>query len=72
MRNSSINAKKDRIIVVGTSAGGMAALVQLVKQLPADFDIPLLVVQHISSDATGNALPRSNMGALRDNGYSGS
>lgn len=49
------NANK-HIVVVGTSAGGMKALKNLVQQLPADFPVPILVVQHISADATGNVL----------------
>lgn len=44
------------IVVVGTSAGGMKALMALLEQLPADFPAPLLIVQHISADATGDAL----------------
>lgn len=44
------------IVVVGTSAGGMRALIALIEQLPKDFPVPLLIVQHISSDATGDAL----------------
>lgn len=44
------------IVVVGTSAGGMKALIALVEQLPGDFPAPLLIVQHISADATGDAL----------------
>lgn len=46
----------ERVIVVGTSAGGLEALIQLFAQLPEDFPIPVLVVQHISPDATGNML----------------
>ncbi|WP_411274944.1 chemotaxis protein CheB [Daejeonella sp.] len=45
-----------RVIVVGTSAGGLRALTKLVSQLQADFPVPILVVQHISADATGNVL----------------
>ncbi|TDD97482.1 chemotaxis protein CheB [Flavobacterium cellulosilyticum] len=44
------------IVVVGTSAGGMKSLVALVEQLPEDFPAPLLIVQHISADATGEVL----------------
>jgi len=47
------------IVVVGTSAGGMKALMALVEQLPTDFRAPLLIVQHISADATGDALLNS-------------
>jgi two-component system chemotaxis response regulator CheB len=39
--------------VIGTSAGGLQALSKLVSQLHAEFPIPILVVQHISADATG-------------------
>lgn len=49
--------KEDKyIVVVGTSAGGMKALIALIEQLPKNFPAPLLIVQHISSDTTGNAL----------------
>lgn len=50
-------AKKiSRVIVVGTSAGGLNALKKLIGQLPKDFPIPILVVRHISPDATGNVV----------------
>ncbi|TDO77619.1 two-component system chemotaxis response regulator CheB [Flavobacterium chryseum] len=48
--------ENNHIVVVGTSAGGMKALIALVEQLPKNFPAPLLIVQHISSDATGEAL----------------
>lgn len=44
------------IIVIGTSAGGLTSLTKLVSQLPEDFPAPILVVQHISPDATGDVL----------------
>lgn len=44
------------IVVIGTSAGGLSALTQLVSQLQSDFPAPIMVVQHISADATGNVL----------------
>lgn len=44
------------IVVIGTSAGGLQALIQLMSQLPADFPFAVLVVQHISADATGSVL----------------
>jgi two-component system chemotaxis response regulator CheB len=46
----------DQIVVIGTSAGGLNALTQLISQLQANFPAPILVVQHISADATGNVL----------------
>ena len=46
----------DYVIVIGTSAGGMKALKELTVQLPENFPTPILIVQHISSDASGDAL----------------
>ena len=40
-----------RLIVVGVSAGGLFALRTLVAALPAEFEIPLAVVQHRSRDS---------------------
>lgn len=56
--------KKHQIVVIGTSAGGLNALIGLIEQLPANFQAPLLIVQHISADATGNVL----LDALNKNG----
>jgi len=38
-----------RIVVVGSSAGGVRALQILVSQLPSDFPAPILIVQHIGA-----------------------
>ncbi|HEX9978969.1 MAG TPA: chemotaxis protein CheB [Flavobacterium sp.] len=43
-------------VVIGASAGGLKALVALIAQLGDDFPIPILMVQHISVDATGSVL----------------
>lgn len=45
-----------RVVVIGTSAGGMQALIKLISQFTLEFPAPILVVQHISGDATGNVL----------------
>ena len=45
-----------QVVVVGTSAGGLSALNELLIQLPKDFPLPVFVVRHISPDATGNIL----------------
>ena len=45
-----------RIVVIGTSIGGLRALRELLPQITEDFPAPILVVQHISADATGNVL----------------
>jgi two-component system chemotaxis response regulator CheB len=44
------------LIVIGTSAGGMPALTQLVAELPATLPAAVLVVQHLSPDSTGEPL----------------
>ncbi|TCO11089.1 chemotaxis protein CheB [Natronoflexus pectinivorans] len=59
MKNSSKtdkSEKKSRIVVIGTSAGGVSALKKLIGQLPKAFPLPVMVVRHISPDATGNVL----------------
>lgn len=48
--------KISKVLVIGTSAGGLKALNKLISQLPKDFPLPVLVVRHISPDATGNVL----------------
>lgn len=56
--NLKNKAKADhtQIVVVGTSAGGLHALSRLIEQLPEDFPAPILIVMHISADASGNVL----------------
>ncbi len=49
-------AKISKVVVIGTSAGGLNALKKLIGQLHNDFPLPVLVVRHISADATGNVL----------------
>jgi two-component system, chemotaxis family, protein-glutamate methylesterase/glutaminase len=39
------------IVGIGTSWGGLAALTKLLGDLPADFNIPVVVVQHRSPDS---------------------
>ena len=39
------------IVVIGTSWGGLAALTKLFAALPADFPIPIAVVQHRSKES---------------------
>jgi two-component system chemotaxis response regulator CheB len=37
-----------RILAIGTSTGGPSALYRIFSELPADFPVPILVVQHIA------------------------
>lgn len=39
------------VVAIGTSWGGLAALTRLLGELPADFSIPVVVVQHRSRDS---------------------
>lgn len=45
-----------KVVVIGTSAGGLSALKTLIHQLQEHFPAPILVVMHISADAAGNVL----------------
>jgi two-component system chemotaxis response regulator CheB len=54
--NRIFNPKTGQIVVVGASAGGLDALTKLIEQLPQDFPAPVLIVMHISPDATGDVL----------------
>ena len=53
-----------QVVVVGTSAGGLEALIALIKQLPANFPAPILMVMHLSADVNGDFL----LDALHKNG----
>lgn len=44
------NGKKYKAILIGTSAGGLNALSTVLGVLPADYPIPILVVQHRAKD----------------------
>lgn len=48
--------KNPMLIVIGASAGGMAALKELVAQLPKDFPAPVFIVNHMGAHTTGEAL----------------
>jgi two-component system, chemotaxis family, protein-glutamate methylesterase/glutaminase len=47
---------KHPIVVIGASAGGMAALTKLAGSLPPGFPAPVFVAQHMSADQKGDAL----------------
>ena len=42
-----------RVVAIGTSTGGPAAIVEILRALPADFPIPILLVIHISEALGG-------------------
>lgn len=45
--------KEYEIVVVGTSLGGLTALEALLKGLPGDFNLPIVVVQHRDKRSDG-------------------
>jgi two-component system, chemotaxis family, protein-glutamate methylesterase/glutaminase len=51
-------SKGRNIIVIGTSAGGLEALDQLVGQLPTDLPASIFIVQHMGPDNSGEPLLR--------------
>jgi len=48
--------KVRNIIVIGTSAGGLDALDEIVRQLPADIPASIFIVQHLAPQNSGEAL----------------
>jgi two-component system chemotaxis response regulator CheB len=42
---------KTSVIVIGASWGGLAALTRVISDLPSDFDVPVVIVQHRSRHA---------------------
>jgi two-component system chemotaxis response regulator CheB len=43
------------IVAIGASAGGLSAVCTLLGRLPADFDIPIVIVQHRSKESSALA-----------------
>lgn len=43
-----------QVLAIAASTGGPAALAKIMKGIPADFPLPLIIVQHISPDFTGS------------------
>jgi two-component system chemotaxis response regulator CheB len=50
-KNRSAHKHHRDIVVIGASSGGIVALLDLVKTLPADFPAPIFVVQHVAADS---------------------
>lgn len=42
-----------KAVVIGASAGGLSALTRVLEKLPANFALPIMVVQHRSKDERG-------------------
>ncbi|ASJ70398.1 protein-glutamate methylesterase/protein-glutamine glutaminase [Granulosicoccus antarcticus] len=48
------------LVVIGVSTGGPDALTKLLLQLPADFEVPVCIVQHMPAEFTGKLAARLN------------
>ena len=59
-RHWSFN-RHGRIIVIGASTGGPQALEALLSEFPADFSVPILVVQHMPEDYLDSFIKRLNL-----------
>lgn len=55
---SSPNITKDAFVVIGTSTGGPRALQRILKDLPADYPMPILIVQHMPPHFTKSLADR--------------
>ena len=45
--------RRIEIVAIGTSTGGPNALAEVIPQLPADFPVPVVIVQHMPAAFTG-------------------
>jgi|GEM_PF-6570061 len=50
--------KKPKIILLGASTGGPVALTRLLEKIPADFPIPMIIVQHMPENFTATFTER--------------
>jgi len=48
-----VPAKRIEIVAIGASTGGPNALADLIPELPADFPVPIVIVQHMPAMFTG-------------------
>jgi two-component system chemotaxis response regulator CheB len=51
-----MSSKGRNIIVIGTSAGGLDALDELIGELPTDLPASIFIVQHMAPENTAEAL----------------
>lgn len=54
------SGKQTRLVAIGTSTGGPVALQSIITALPADFPLPILLVQHMPAAFTGAFAARLN------------
>jgi len=56
--NSSANKVVPEIVAIGVSTGGPDALTKLLVQLPADLEVPIVIVQHMPAEFTAKLAVR--------------
>lgn len=54
------SGKQFKLVAIGTSTGGPVALQQIITALPANFPVPILLVQHMPAAFTGAFAARLN------------
>ena len=55
MKSEPIASEKSTgfgVLLLGASAGGQAAILSILRDLPLDFDVPIVVVQHLAPEST--------------------
>ena len=58
--SAAASSKGYQLAVIGASTGGPVAIEKVLKQLPADYPLPLLLIQHMPASFTGAFSERLN------------
>ena len=58
-------ASSFKLVVIGVSAGGLHAVGTILRRLPADFPVPIVVVQHRAKESTALASVLQEFSGLR-------
>lgn len=59
-RNFRPSGKQYRLVAIGTSTGGPVALQNIITALPANFPVPIILIQHMPAAFTGAFAQRLN------------
>lgn len=66
VRNTNHKPQRADVLVMGSSTGGPQALTAVLKALPADFPVPIVIVQHMPPIFTRNLAERLNQECCLD------
>jgi two-component system, chemotaxis family, protein-glutamate methylesterase/glutaminase len=58
--NSKASGQSYKLVAIGTSTGGPVALQRILTNLPADFPLPIILIQHMPAAFTGAFAQRLN------------